>query len=233
MNVNQLPTRGIERIEVLRDGASAIYGSDAVGGVINYVLKREFNGAETSLRYGLPEHGGGTSTQGTLTFGRSFAGGRGRFFGTVEALYRDSINLTERDFSASADSSARAEAPWNVVGSSFDDRSARGYWPTFRIGTATANNYFRPVNGTPALTTAGPTRAANPEFFLDLNQFGLASPRVRRGNTFLSGEYDFSDRLTAFADLGYYQARSTMRRQPLALNAPTSDQLKVMAIDNP
>ena len=38
VNVNQLPTQGIERIEVLRDGASAIYGSDAVGGVINYVL---------------------------------------------------------------------------------------------------------------------------------------------------------------------------------------------------
>ena len=46
VNVNQLPTQGIERIEVLRDGASSIYGSDAVGGVINYVLKREFDGIE-------------------------------------------------------------------------------------------------------------------------------------------------------------------------------------------
>lgn len=40
VNVNQLPSIGIERIEVLRDGASAIYGSDAVGGVINYILKK-------------------------------------------------------------------------------------------------------------------------------------------------------------------------------------------------
>jgi outer membrane cobalamin receptor len=51
VNVNQLPTQGIERIEVLRDGASSIYGSDAVGGVINYVLKREFDGIEAGLRY--------------------------------------------------------------------------------------------------------------------------------------------------------------------------------------
>ena len=233
VNVNQLPTRGIERIEVLRDGASAIYGSDAVGGVINYVLKREFAGAEASVRYGLPEHDGGESVQGTYTFGGSLAGGRGRFFGTVEALYRDAIMLTERDFSATADSSARAEAPWNVPGSAFDARSARGYWPTFRIGTGTAANYFRPVNGVPTLTSAAPTRAANPEFFLDLNQFGMSSPRVRRGNTFLSGEYELTDRITAFADFGYYKSRSTMRRQPLALNAPTSDQLMVMAIDNP
>ncbi|AOS45986.1 Vitamin B12 transporter BtuB precursor [Lacunisphaera limnophila] len=233
VNVNQLPTRGIERIEVLRDGASAIYGSDAVGGVINYVLKREFTGAETSLRYGWPEHGGGESVQATLTFGQSFAAGRGRFFGTVEALYRDSINLTQREFSATANTSDRAEAPWNVLGGPFDARSARGIWPTFRLGSATANNYFRPVNGTPTLTNVAPTRAAHPEFFLDLNQYGMASPRVRRGNTFLSGEYDLSDRLTAFADFGYYKSESTMRRQPLALNAPTSDQLKVMAVNNP
>jgi iron complex outermembrane recepter protein len=93
VNVNQLPTRGIERVEVLRDGASAIYGSDAVGGVINYVLRREFNGAEASMRYGFPEHGGGESVQGVFTFGSSFAEGRGRFFGTVEALYRDATFL--------------------------------------------------------------------------------------------------------------------------------------------
>ncbi|HRE07343.1 MAG TPA: TonB-dependent receptor plug domain-containing protein, partial [Opitutaceae bacterium] len=233
VNVNQLPTRGIERIEVLRDGASSIYGSDAVGGVINYVLKRQFDGAEASVRFGAPEHGGGESVQGSFTFGTSFAEGRGRLFGTVEALYRDAIFLTERDFSASADSSSRAEPPFNTLGGPFDARSARGYWPTFRIGTATANNYFRPVNGTPSLTSAAPTRAANPEFFLDLNQFGMASPRMRRGNTFISGEFDLSDRLTAFGDVAYYKSESTMRRQPLALNAPTSDQLKVMAIDNP
>lgn len=233
VNVNQLPTRGIERIEVLRDGASSIYGSDAVGGVINYVLKRQFDGAEASLRFGAPEHGGGESIQGTFTFGSSFAGGRGRLFGTVEALYRDAIFLTERDFSSSADSSARAEPPFNVAGGPFDARSARGYWPTFRIGTSTANAYFRPVNGTPALTTTAPSRVTNPEFFLDLNQFGMASPRMRRGNTFISGEFDLTDRLTAFGDFAYYKSESTMRRQPLALNAPTSDQLMVMAIDNP
>jgi outer membrane receptor protein involved in Fe transport len=233
VNVNQLPTRGVERVEVLRDGASSIYGSDAVGGVINYVLKRSHEGAEASVRYGVPEQGGGESVQGSLLFGTNFAGGRGRVFGIVEALYRDAIFLTERGFSATADSSARAEPPFNVPGGPFDARSARGYWPTFRIGPATANNYFRPVNGVPTLTTVAPTRAANPEFFLDLNRFGMASPRVHRGNTFLSGEFDVTRTVTAFADFGYYKSESTMRRQPLALNAPTSDQLAVMSVDNP
>jgi hypothetical protein len=204
-----------------------------VGGVINYVLRRDFSGAETTVRFGAPEAGGGESVQGALTLGTPFAQGRGRLFATVESLYRDAIFLTERDFSRSADSSARAEPPFNAPGGPFDARSARGYWPTFRVGTATATNYFRPVNGTPVLTTAAPSRATNPEFFLDLNRFGMAAPRVRRGNAFVSAELDLAAGITAFADAAYYKSRSTMRRQPLALNAPTSDQLAVMGVDNP
>ncbi len=233
VNINHLPTQGIARIEVLRDGASSIYGSDAVGGVINYVLKRDFEGVETLLRYGQPEAGGGESLQGAVTFGTRFANGRGRLFGTIEGLTREETLLTERDFSRSSLNVDRAPAPFNVVGGPFDGRSARGLWPTFRIGTSTANAFFRPVNGTPALTTAVPSRTTNPEFFLDLNQYGFASPKTTRGNAFVTAEYEFTENLTAFFEFGYYGSSSTMRRQPLALNAPTSDQLMVMPIDSP
>ncbi len=234
VNVNQLPTQGVERIEILRDGASSIYGSDAVGGVINYIMKREFDGVEVSLQQGITEHGGGANTQVALTFGATdLADGRARYIGNVEFLTRDSIELMDRDFSSTSFNSDSAPAPFNNAGGAFDGRSARGYWPTFRVGTATANNYLRPVNGAPALTTAAPSRASNPEFFLDLNQFGFASPEVERVNVFLAGEYDLAESLTAFAELGYYDAQSTMQRQPLALNAPTSDKLMVMPIDSP
>lgn len=233
VNVNQLPTFGVERIEVLRDGASAVYGSDAVGGVINYVMKRQFDGVEATLRYGQPEAGGGTSRQAGLTFGTTFAGGRGQLFGTVEGLLRDYTLLTDREFSRTSYNVDRAPAPFNVAGGPFDQRSARGYWPTFRIGTSTSSAYFRPVNGVPALTTTAPSRATNPEFFLDFNQFGFASPEVKRGTGWLSGQFEFTPALTAFADFSYYRADSLMRRQPLALNAPTSDKLMVMPVDSP
>jgi iron complex outermembrane receptor protein len=233
VNVNHLPTQGIERIEVLRDGASSVYGSDAVGGVINYILRRDFEGVETMLRYGQPEAGGGRSLQGALTAGTSFANGRSRVFATIEALHREETLLSERDFSRTSLNADRAPPPFNALGGPFDGRSARGFWPTFRVGASTANTFFRPVNGTPALTTAAPSRAANPEFFLDLNQFGFASPETARGNAFATLEFDLTDRITAFAELAYYKSSSTMQRQPLALNAPTSDQLMVMPIDSP
>jgi iron complex outermembrane recepter protein len=233
VNVNHLPTQGIERIEILRDGASSVYGSDAVGGVINYVLKRDYQGLEALVRLGAPEDGGGESVQAALTFGTRFANERGRVFGTIEGLHRNETLLSEREFSRTSFNIDRAKEPFNTLGGPFDGRTARGFWPTFRVGTSTANTFFRPVNGTPALTTAAPSRATNPEFFLDLNQFGYASPETARGNAYLTAEFDITPRITAFAEFGYYRSSSTMQRQPLALNAPTSDRLMVMPIDSP
>lgn len=52
VDLNSLPLAAIDRVEVLKDGASAIYGSDAIGGVINFILRKDFRGAETTLGYG-------------------------------------------------------------------------------------------------------------------------------------------------------------------------------------
>ncbi len=233
VNVNHLPAQGIDHIEVLRDGASAVYGSDAIGGVVNYVMRRDFIGTELKVRYGFPEDGGGQYVQTALTYGKNFAEGRGRFMTTIEALYRDSIYLRDRSFTASANHSAAAPAPFNTLGGAFDGTTARGYFPTFFIGTGTSNNYFRPVNGVVTLTSAGPTRANNPEFYYDPNRTGMAQPRSRRLNSFLSLEYDLNKRITFFSELSYYKSESSMVRQPLVLNAPTTDKLAPMAVNNP
>ena len=52
VDLNGIPFAAIERIEVLRDGASAIYGSDAVGGVVNFITRKDYRGASISVRYG-------------------------------------------------------------------------------------------------------------------------------------------------------------------------------------
>ena len=234
VNVNQLPNQGIDHIEVLRDGASAIYGSDAVGGVVNYVMKRDFRGTDVTLRYGRPEHRGGQFTEGTLMYGTHFANNKGRFVLTLEGFYREAIYLRDREFARVSNTTDRAPAPFNVLGSVFDARSARGYYPQFLVGTSTTNNYLRLVNGVPTLTSGtAPARATNPEFFFDLNSVSMAQPRAKRTNSFASVEYDLTPRVTAFADFGYYKSVSTMVRQPLALNAPTTDALAVMSADNP
>ncbi len=57
VNVNTLPTRGLERVDILRDGASAMYGSDAVAGVINFVTDSSYVGNEVQVQTGITEIG--------------------------------------------------------------------------------------------------------------------------------------------------------------------------------
>ena len=114
VNVNQLPNRGIERIDVLRDGASSIYGADAVAGVVNYVMHRRFRGTELSLRFGTTEYGDGTEYRASLTHGLDFANKKGRLTFTADWYDREGTFLRDRPFAADGDQVARAPAPWNV-----------------------------------------------------------------------------------------------------------------------
>jgi len=59
VDINMIPVSAIERVEILRDGASAIYGSDAIGGVVNFILRKDYVGAEGSVFGGVTQHGGG------------------------------------------------------------------------------------------------------------------------------------------------------------------------------
>ncbi|MDE2369030.1 MAG: TonB-dependent receptor [Burkholderiales bacterium] len=68
-DVSNLPSALIERVEVLKDGASSIYGSDAIAGVVNFILKRHFEGGEATLYYGANEKGDGINKQFDFTFG--------------------------------------------------------------------------------------------------------------------------------------------------------------------
>ena len=71
VDVNLIPPSAIERVEVLQDGASAIYGSDAVGGVVNFILKQKFDGLDIGGRVGGAD-GGYTERSGYFTAGKSF-----------------------------------------------------------------------------------------------------------------------------------------------------------------
>src|SRR5215469_8694966 len=70
-----IPALALDRIDVLADGSSATYGSDAIAGVINVVLKRGFDGAVTLLHYQQPTDGGGQQFQGSQLYGRTWEGG--------------------------------------------------------------------------------------------------------------------------------------------------------------
>ncbi|MFT5283524.1 MAG: iron complex outermembrane receptor protein, partial [Yoonia sp.] len=71
VDINNIPLAAIKRVDILKDGASATYGSDAIAGVINIILKDDYNGMEATARVGDTADGGGKETNTSLVFGSS------------------------------------------------------------------------------------------------------------------------------------------------------------------
>jgi iron complex outermembrane receptor protein len=96
-DVSLIPLGAIDHVDVLTDGASAIYGSDAVGGVVNFVLRRNYDGAETSLSYGAVTNGSLHEKVASQLLGTSW--GSGSALLALEFDDRDSLPASERSFS--------------------------------------------------------------------------------------------------------------------------------------
>jgi outer membrane receptor protein involved in Fe transport len=234
VNVNTLPTFGVQQVEVLRDGASAVYGSDAVAGVVNYVTRKDPQGGEYSFRYGLTEHGGGTDEQGNLGFGTTFAGGKGSVLINFSAYNRDPIFLWQRESSQSSDRHATARAPWNVPGGAYDNLSTTSIWAQYRVGAGVTSGtirYFYPTDGTPTGTPALSNVAPPRSLYADYNQYITGQPRSSRFNTYNRVEYDLTPAIRVYGEIvGYYSA-SRVNRQPMALQS--SDAVVTVSADNP
>lgn len=101
VDVSTIPVSAIERVEVLTDGASAVYGSDAIGGVVNFILRDDFNGAETSVRYGAAYDGEAAEFNVSQVIG--WSDDRARFFAVYDHYRRDPLANADRDFAADSD----------------------------------------------------------------------------------------------------------------------------------
>ncbi|WP_168190235.1 TonB-dependent receptor [Luteithermobacter gelatinilyticus] len=96
VDVSLIPLSAIERVEVLTDGASAIYGSDAVGGVVNFQLRKDYEGAETRLRYGTVTDGDSEEYKVGQTFGTNWRGGNALI--SYEYYKRTPLDSEDRSF---------------------------------------------------------------------------------------------------------------------------------------
>lgn len=186
-NVNQLPAAAMARVEILRDGASAIYGTDAAAGVVNSITRSNYDGLTFRTRGSLTQHGGGNEWNAEITEGRNFNGGKTNLLLTLDYFHRDFLWLNQRKFSRSQDvrTTRNVPAPWNglpitdsagvvVRDNDLDNRLSTdgSYYGGFVRGSYDASGAFvggRPTGNQGIITTSGSTSATlatNGTFYL-------------------------------------------------------------------
>jgi iron complex outermembrane recepter protein len=185
LNTNTIPKGAIDRIDILKDGASALYGSDAMAGVVNYVLRKDFEGIEGNAGYSANDKGVGAQKTGGITFGfGNIDTNRFNVFGGVDVSKRDSVmhaDLKDRGNQAAYDRylNATAAGTTNGLNRFTPDSVASMYSSYYRVPASTAGttpldgrnvansspfgvNYLGTLPGCPADRTVGQGVATRP-----------------------------------------------------------------------
>jgi outer membrane receptor protein involved in Fe transport len=236
-NSNSIPVAGLERVEVLLDGAAAIYGADAVAGVVNTVLQDNAEGVTLTARYGAAE---GTRMHEAEISG--FAGhswDRGNVTLFMDYTDRSALWASDQDFTSSDDLRPLFEEYPDFAGlSSEDGRSSHTPWARTSVGkhavirsngTAVTNSsgafHVQPDSfpscgvayGDGMCLASGNTNfnTNHRELRYDTRFGTTVRPSVERINLFATGHQQLTDSVEAFGEIGYYHATSDAVQPPV------------------
>ncbi|WP_044562696.1 TonB-dependent siderophore receptor [Azospirillum sp. B4] len=180
-----IPSLAIERVEIVADGASSVYGSDAIAGVVNFITRQRFSGAEADVRYGLSDGYHSTSASGVI--GHAWA--TGSVMAAYQFMKNDNITGGERDYRT------QDFRPSGGV----DTRSI--YCPS--------PNVYLPQTG--AIPYAAPNFAPNTTNYCDNGAGVDLFPRSRMHSGYLTARQELGEHVTAWADLLYSDRKDTIQ----------------------
>jgi len=225
VNLQAIPMSAVERVEILTDGASALYGSDAIAGVINFVLKKNQQGGDIEANYSQPTAGkAGGSRYIAATYGMGDLDTDGW---NVLASYRrdeqDQILSTERDFADTAfrrfsrngtnyvyDNTSTASVPANVT-VAFRNPAGVAALPAVGFSPYLLANGNCPTLTVPSINNNG-TTARNCTF--DYIQTVEMVPENKRDSLFLKGTKKLGENWEVFTDIAYSRFDLTARIAP-------------------
>lgn len=228
-DLNSIPDAAIESVDILKDGGSALYGSDAVAGVVNIRLKKNYTGAETTLQVGDYFDTGGLMKKASLTFGT--VGRNTTIFTSLSWEENAAVFARDLPYTASADNTAIAPANYGryevndggVAAAGFsslaeyienvglttptadgmwDNRSSRGFPGYLNIPGVGRRSFLAPTS-TP--TTGGASTGVNYYNFQETN--GLF-PETRRFNAYTNIDHVISESLSVFAEFSFSRSES-------------------------
>lgn len=194
-NLANIPSSVVERIEILSGGASAVYGSDAIAGVVNIILKKQAEGVDVNLKAGTTTRGGGSDKRVQITGGHSFDKLNTLF--SVELLERDPLWSADRDFMASK----TGVAPTLVMGRK---NISTGKYVDLGDACASIGDLFG--GSTVKYTAKAGSYCASPKVG---PTYWTTQTKNSSQNLFGSANYELSPTTTLFAEALFGQNRSS------------------------
>jgi iron complex outermembrane receptor protein len=198
VDINSIPVSAIERVEVLKDGSSAVYGSDAVAGVVNIILRKNFEGFEAQGGYGAAD--GYDEVTASAIWGMGNDSANVTFIG--DYWKNSTLGNIERGPLAFADQTFRGGV---------DNRSSRGYPGRFRV------NGVNPTRADPACP-AGSLNPAGSTCFYDYGLWNLLIPEAERTGLMVLGHQSFGESFEVFGEFQMQHNRSLAQGAPTPLD---------------
>lgn len=218
VNANALPVSGLRSLQILRDGAAAIYGSDAVAGVINYQLNDDYTGNRISLSYGASE--GTPLDEVTFNYltGFDFNDGKSHLTASLSYYDRTGMMASERPYSASHDLREFPGLPEEFVGDTqLDNRTTATPWGDF-TSDSLGRFHLQPDTDSGCVTALeGGICADSGSFPRDL-RFDRGTTRslvsdVDRLNIYTYFIHDLGNSMELFSEITYYSATAKRVRE--------------------
>lgn len=220
VDLNMVPIEIIERVEVLKDGASAVYGSDAIGGVVNIITKKDFSGVEAGTYFGAGQHGA-EQFQASITAGETTD--RSAFLMSFQYFRQEPMYAGARDFSKSDLAFDWPSGDESTLGSSAPPEGliiAGGGGGNDAWNELTANNdfvYFNdPEDGWRTAQLTGNSDVGEGDFYNYQPENYLVTP-AERYSIFGQGHYDLTDKVKLYAEALYSNRRSDQLLAPTPL----------------
>lgn len=212
VDINTIPQQLVKRIDIVTGGASADYGSDAVGGVVNFILDNEFTGLKTDLTYGETTYGDNQSYKASLSLGSLFAGGRGHVLLSGEYYQGDGVRNQPRPWAAqhyftvtnpagTAGGGPQYLSAWNVVPSQLAPGGIVTTGPAKGVYFGTGGAYGFLNYG----TQANPFMIGGDQVTTCLNSCGTTDlmPAEQRWSTYTRVSFELNDHVELYASASY------------------------------
>ncbi len=192
-DINQIPAAMVERVEVLKDGASSVYGSDAIGGVINFIMRKNFQGAEFSANYGITDYSDGATQGESFMFGQTTD--KGSIVAGISYNKFNAISSNNRSFSN--------KALYLVSGSVMSFGSSR--IPNGRL--VFGNQDLVRITGTNGTSLSDYRPRVSSDTFNYQAQNLIQTPQERT-DLFVMGHYQLTDNVQAYLDIFHNKTTS-------------------------